>query len=360
MNCLRICLRKNTGVWGVLFLGLSLLLSACITPFPISKTQPPSNSPLERFDFTQPQMGLPFRLQFYAPDSETATVAANAAYERVRQLNQILSDYETDSELNQLSRTAGQNRDIRVSDDLWKVLAMAQRRAHESDGSFDISVGPLVTLWRKARREHQLPPLALINSGLGRVGFRHIILKPESQSVRLLIPHMHLDLGGIAKGYALDEALSILRRHGITRALVTGSGDMAIGDSPPGKSGWRIEIPPHDSQTNTPSSFIHLKNCGFATSGDTVQRLEINGIRYSHILNPKTGLGLTNHSAVWVVAKDGMTADSFSTMISVIGGFRSLELMAKHYPKVSYRILSHNKNCLEEYISPKFPQLQSH
>ncbi len=302
-------------------------------------------------------MGLPFRLVFYAPDTDVAAQAAAEAFKRVSELNNILSDYEPESELNRLSRSSGQNLEVKVSPELWKVLAMAQQRAKESDGAFDVSVGPLVTLWRKARRDHRLPEPGSIREAIGRVGYENIVLNPRTQTVRLLTPHMRLDLGGIAKGFALDEALRVLREHGCSRALVTGGGDMALGEPPPGKRGWKIEIPPLDSQTNEPSRLIELKNCGFATSGDAVQKLEFNGVRYSHIVDPKTGLGLTDHNLVYVIARDSMTADSYSTTLSVLGPLKSKTLWGHPKAPIKARMLRELNTAVEVFHLGKFPLL---
>jgi thiamine biosynthesis lipoprotein len=138
---------------------------------------------------------------------------------------------------------------------------------------------------------------------------------------------MRLDLGGIAKGYALDEALKVLYAHGLRRALVAGGGDMVAGEPPPGKRGWRIEVAPLDVTNAPPPCYVSLARSGLATSGDLFQHLEIQGQRYSHIVDPRTGIGLTDHSLVTVIARDGMTADSLSTAVSVLGPTRGVRLV---------------------------------
>ena len=147
--------------------------------------------------------------------------------------------------------------------------------------------------------------------------------------MELLVPNMRLDLGGIAKGYAVDEAMKILRQHGIRSALIAGGGDMAVGDAPPGKKGWKIEIAPIDLPNAPPKSFVLLKNRALATSGDIFQRLEIGGKRYSHIVDPRTGIGLTDHSLVTIIADNCTMADSLATAVSVLGPNEGLELIEK-------------------------------
>ena len=297
-----------------------LLLTAC-------STFPRHTEDLQRYEFSEPQMGLPFRIVVYARDKPTAEAAARAAFNRIKQLNDILSDYEDDSELSRLSRTAGSGQALKVSEELWLVLKRAQKLAEQTDGAFDVTVGPVVSLWRKARREKKLPEAARLAQALQAVGHKKLRLDSRRHTVQLLAPHMRLDLGAIAKGYAADEALKVLRRRGITRALVAGGGDMALGDPPPGKKGWRIEIAPLDTTNAPPARFVLVANAGLATSGDLFQHAEIGGKRYSHIVDPRTGIALTDHSLVTVIAPDAITADSLATAVSVLGPERGKKLI---------------------------------
>jgi thiamine biosynthesis lipoprotein len=282
---------------------------------------------LERFEFTQPQMGVPFRIVLYATGRPAAERAARAAFARISELNDIMSDYDTDSELNRLSRTAGTGQAVSVSPDLWRVLEQSQALASRSGGAFDVTVGPCVSLWRKARREKKLPRPDLLAKAVAATGWQKLQLDSHSRTAKLLVPEMKLDLGGIAKGYATDQALKTLRRHGITRALVAGGGDMSAGDPPPGKTGWRIEVAPLDVTNAPPPRFVWLARAGLATSGDVFQRVEMAGVRYSHIVDPKTGVGLTDHSLVTVIAPDCTTADGLATAVSVLGPERGLKLI---------------------------------
>lgn len=274
-------------------------------------------------------MGLPFRIVLYARDRTEALAAATAAYARIAELNQIMSDYEDDSELTKLSQSSGSGRWVPVSPDLWKVLDRSQQMAYATRGAFDVTVGPVVQLWRRARRQREMPPAERLAAALSAVGYQHLRLDPQTHSALLQVPHMRLDLGAIAKGYATDEAIRVLRERGIRSALVAGSGDMTFSDPPPGQPGWRIEVAPLDVTNAPPARHILLSNCGLATSGDVFQHVEIAGRRYSHIVDPRTGIGLTDHSLVTVVARDGMTADSLSTTISVLGPAAGLDLVRR-------------------------------
>ncbi len=282
---------------------------------------------LKKFVFEKAEMGLPFRVSLYAADETTARAGADAAFARIAEVNGVMSDYDSDSELSRLSQTSGQGRAVPLSPALWTVLAHAQAVAERTEGAFDITVGPLVNVWRRARRKQELPGAALLAEMRGRVGYKILRLDPERRTAELLAADMRLDLGAIAKGFACDEALAVLRRRGLPSALVGGGGDMAAGDPPPGQPGWRIEVAALDAPGAPPPQTIHLKNGGLATSGDLFQNVKIAGRRYSHIVDPRTGLGLTDHSLVTVIARDAMTADALSTAVSVLGPERGLKLV---------------------------------
>lgn len=285
----------------------------------------PAAEELRKFVFEKAEMGLPFRISIYAADETAAQAGAAAAFARIAELNAVMSDYDSDSELSRLGRTTG--RAVPVSPALWTVLTHAQAVAGRSDGAFDITVGPLVNLWRRARRKQELPAAAQLAEGRARVGYKKLRLDPEHRTAQLLAAEMRLDLGAIAKGFACDEARAILKKRGLPRALVGGGGDLAVGDPPPGQPGWRIEVAPLDAPGAPPPQTVLLKNCGLATSGDIFQRVEIAGRRYSHIVDPRTGLGLTDHSLVTIIAPDAMTADALSTAVSVLGPERGLRLV---------------------------------
>ena len=274
--------------------------------------------PLNRYEFDRAEMGVPFRIVLYAPSPAFAQRASDAAYARIKQLNDIMSDYDPDSELSRLSGTSGRGEAVHVNHDLWVVLARAQSLAERSGGAFDVTVGPYVNLWRQARREGTLPDPAQLRQAGQSVGYKLMKLDVTNHAVTLLAPNMRLDLGGIAKGYASDQGLHVLTRFGIGSALVSGGGDIAVSGPPPAKRGWRIELPPLDVTNAPPARFVLLTHAGLSTSGDLFQRLEANGKRYSHIVDPRTGIGLTDHSLVTVIAPDDFTADSLTKVMSVL------------------------------------------
>ena len=285
-----------------------------------------TDRPPARFEFNQIQMGMPFRLVVYARHEDSANAAASAAFARIKQLNGIMSDYDPDSELMQLCRTAGSGQPVQVSPDLKAVLSRALALSRKSDGAFDVTVGPIVKLWRKARKSKVLPPAAEIDAARKLVGYRNIRLDEQAGTVELLLAGMQLDLGGIGVGYAIDQALFVLKSRGIESALIDGSGDIGVSGPPPGQRGWRIGIAPLDADKE-PSRFLILKNGAVTTSGDAFQFVEVAGRRYSHIVDPSTGLGLTERSSVTVIAPDCTVADSYTKAVSVLGRERGLALI---------------------------------
>jgi thiamine biosynthesis lipoprotein len=279
-----------------------------------------------RHEFREPHMGTQFRLVLYTPDEPSANAASRAAFDRIAQLDAMLSDYQPDSELMQLCAKAG-GPPVPVSEELYFVLSRAIDTAKRSDGAFDPTVGPIIRLWRHARRQHKLPDPARIAEARKLVGYENVRVNAEDRTVELLKARMQLDLGGIAKGYAADEAMAVLKKHGVTRALVAASGDIVVSDPPPGESGWTIGIAPPEGATKPPRDFLLLRNTAVSTSGDTEQFVEIDGRRYSHIVDPATGLGLTNRLQVTVVAATGTASDSLATAVCVLGVDRGLKLI---------------------------------
>jgi thiamine biosynthesis lipoprotein len=296
-------------------------------------------------------MGTTFQVLLYAVDSAQAREAALAAFRRIDTLNAILSDYRDDSELNALCRTAGSGQWVRVSPDLWRVLRISHRAARKSNGAFDVTVGPVVRLWRRARRQHELPADAALSEARGRTGYAYVWYCPLRRAVRLQKPGMQLDPGGIGKGYAVDEALKVLKQNGIEAALVDGGGNLALGAPPPGKAGWQVQIGAMEGDTSQAVT-VTLHDVGVSTSGDRYQYVEIDGKRYSHIVDPATGAGLVNQCTVSVIAHNGTQADWLSTAASVLGPAKALRLVKK-VPKASAYILEPSADGFRRFSSLK-------
>ena len=278
-------------------------------------------------DFAEVVMGSEFRIVVHSADSSVVRVAARAAFARARDLDARLSDWRSDSELSRLSKIAGVDSCARVSPDLLYVLGRGQEFAIASEGSFDMTIGPMSRLWRWGRRRGQLASQARLRHAREAVGYRKLVVDSARQCVRLTAPEMRLDLGGIAKGYAADEMLRTLKAHGLTMALIDAGGDIVVGDPPPGSHGWLVQVSTVDESGRVVQESLRLTNAAVASSGDAYRYLEIDGIRYSHILDPMTGYGITVRRLVTAVARSAIEADALASAISVMGcdGLRLVE-----------------------------------
>ncbi|MEM1094767.1 MAG: FAD:protein FMN transferase [Bacteroidota bacterium] len=306
--------------------------------------------PLQRYAFSEPLMGTTFRVVVYAPSAAQAEAGVEAVWARMHELNQRLSNYIADSELMHLSATSGSGESIAVSDDLWTVLRAAEAVSRSTDGAFDVTIGPLTKPWRRAmRRQAWIDETAM--AGLRQsVSHQYVSFDAEGQAVRLERPGMLLDLGGIAKGYAADEALCVLGNFGLPHALVDAGGDLRAGLAPPGAAGWSLTLSGAD-QVASPTTY-RLADYAIASSGDRYQYLERDGLRYSHILDPRTGIGVTHHHQVTVVAPRGMLADAAASALSVLP-LADARAWVLGQPNLEARIEHRTEGVL--WTSPGFP-----
>ncbi|MCL2744684.1 MAG: FAD:protein FMN transferase [Planctomycetaceae bacterium] len=306
----------------------------------------------QRFEFERSEMGTLVRLVFYLETNETkdkAESTAEAIFAQFSELNQVFSDYDSDSEIMQLcSRSTelweSENRavSLSVSEDMFAVLKESKRIGELSDGAFDISVGPLVRLWRRAKHQNTLPTPSLLEQRRSLVGLSLWDLDESSKTLSLEKPDMRLDFGGIAKGYAVDKAIETALKHGVSRILVDAGGDIRVGTAPP--DGWKI---------GAGEELLQLENIAIAGSGSTEKFVEIDGIRYSHIVNPKTGIGLINSPLVYVTAPTAMEADALASAISVLGAEKGIALIDSQKNTAAKMIYTENGKT-QVFISKKW------
>ncbi len=244
-------------------------------------------------------MGTSARVIVYSPTADDAERASRAAYAEIAAVDAAMSDWSETSELSRLNREG----DLVVSPPLFEVIDAAVLFARMTDGAFDPTVGPVTALWRRG----VVPSPAELEEARSLVGWCRVTLDPATRRVRLE-PGMRLDLGGIAKGFAAERAL---RAVGDLPAMVELGGDLALGTPPPGAEGWRVALV--DGRT------LVVSRCFVSTSGDFERHVDADGVRYSHIVDPSTGLGLVSAPVVLVVAADGLTSDALSTATSVRG-----------------------------------------
>ena len=289
-------------------------------------------------------MGSPLNITLFSEDSAKALFLAKKSFQIADSLNLIFSDYLENSELNLLSKTAGMDTFTSVSPALWNIIKQSVEASQKCEGAFDISVGSIVKLWRKARKEKILPRKDILQKTLQSIGYQYIILDSVHHSVKLLRKNTTLDLGGIAKGYVAQVIIDFCKKQGVEKALVDAGGDLAM----TGKD-WRIGISIPNSE-ELMQGFLVLQNQAVATSGNRYQFVEIKGKKYSHIVNPHTGVGLTHQRNVTVIAPDGITADWLATACSVLSIKKALKLI-KYVPKCEVLMLEIRRGKLRQWQS---------
>ncbi|MCF6312249.1 MAG: FAD:protein FMN transferase [Verrucomicrobiales bacterium] len=310
----------------LILFALFPLLNSSIAQSPTPKQKPILLS------FQKPRMGTLFTIRLWSTpaDSQKARAAADAAFEEIGRLNSILSDYELNSELLLITRKP-KNTWLPASEDFINILSLSQQLSIATNGAFDVTAGPHIRNWRLSKRDRRLPRPERIQDAFSKTGYQKVAIDLKNKTVKFAVDGMRLDFGGIAKGYAADAALAILTQRGFPRAIVAGSGDIVVGDAPPGHpEGWAIGIRSLDQEDSKKlTDTVLLTHAAVSTSGDLQQFLDIDGKRYSHIVDPKTGLGLTERIGVTIIGPNAVTTDSTATAVSVMGKTRGLAYIEK-------------------------------
>lgn len=301
----------------------------------------PARAQTKKYHFSATKMGSPFNLVFVDKDSLHASKIAQSTLAFVDSLVSIYSDYDSSSELSRLSQLAGLG-PVKVSPGLLEILVKSKIAYEQSKHSFDISIGPLSLLWRKARKTHQFPDSVQVSTTKILVGLDQMIIDSIHSTVSLLKKGMRLDLGGIAKGYIAEKALLQLKKSGIDAALVDAGGDIVMSNPPLQSKGWVIGVNVPEEDEELLASKLVLKNCAVATSGDVYQFFLHNGKKYAHITDPRTGYGVTFQRNVTVIAKDGAKADWLATACSILPIAASIKLAEKQDAFVLITILENN------------------
>ena len=313
----------TVGCLGALLLaGWSSPPSSPAAPRPSEVSSPAgeeSISPsLARFEYVRMAMGGAARIVLFAPDETSARAAAIAAFDEIEAVEQALSDWRDASEVRiveqRLRETPGVA--VEISETLASCLARSLEVSKASDGAFDVTIAPVVEQWRVASRAGGLPPEPARRAALELVGWERVRLVEGDSSSLAAPPGTRFDFGGIGKGFGADRALAVLRQHGFERALVELGGDFAIGAAPPEAPGWTVAIA---TGLGDERLVLTLADCGVATSGDLERFVEVDGVRYSHLVDPRTGMGLTTSIAVTVIAPDATLADALASATSVLG-----------------------------------------
>lgn len=327
-------------------------------PQRLAAQEPTPSTKWQRFERTEVHMGSPFKIVFYSDDEKLANRAFEQAFGRIAQLDKVLSDYDLESETSRICASAPHLDFQPISSDLFAVLTISSQVGKKTEGAFDITVGPLTKLWRRTRRQKELPTKEVLTEALGETGVDGISLCTDKAAVRLTKKGMRLDFGGVGQGFAADEVLKILSEMGIRRALVNASGDVVAAEPPPGEKGWKVAIAGLEPKTKSPSKFVWLSRGSISTSGDAFQSVEIDGKRYSHIVDPKTGLGMQRRISATTFAQSGALADTLATALCVLPTKQGLEILAREFPGAEALILEMDGQERIETASRNFPHLE--
>jgi thiamine biosynthesis lipoprotein len=311
---------------AALIYGDARVSAAHIIGSAVEDARPPQAAALQRFEAVEPHMGTLVKITVFTTDEQAARKAFRAGFDRIGDLDATLSDYVADSELSRITREAV-GTPVPVSADLFAVLRASQALAVATGGAFDITQGPVIRLWRDARKLKRVPDAATLREASQRSGYRHMHLDERRRTVAFDIAGMALDVGAIGKGYAASEALTAITRAGVRSALVAVSGDLAFSDAPPGQQGWRIRVHRGDVGDATIPPVLLLTHAAVSTSGNAEQHLDVDGRRYSHVIDPASKAGLLEDITVTVIAPQGMDADGLDTAIGVLGPVKGLALV---------------------------------
>ncbi len=278
----------------------------------------------ELFQYERVRLGTTVHVRIHAPDRTRADRAVRAAFDRIDDLDRVLSDYRKESELSRLGGTSA-GYPIPVSKDLLAAVSRARVLSKGTGGAFDVTSGTLSALWREAFGRERLPSEDAVADAAARVGWSFMHIDEDRSEVLFDVEGMRLDMGAFGKGWIADAALAVLAGQGCPASLVEIGGDIAIGDPPPGRAGWSIGVALDETG---PSQTVVLSNCGVATSGDAEQHLEVDGARYSHLFDPRTGWAIAVPRAACVVAVDAATADALASAVCVLGPVAGRSLLA--------------------------------
>ncbi len=267
-------------------------------------------------------MGCAYAIDAYGVDADGVKRAVEEAFDEVDRIDRLMSNYKRDSALSRMNREAASHPVI-VEPELFDFIVAAMRYGRDSDGAFDITVGPLMKAWGFFRGEGRVPAAAELDAARRYVGLQHVILDPSARTIAFDDAGVELDLGGIAKGYAVDRAAAVLRHHDIASALISAGGSTIYGlGAPPGRDAWDVAIrdPLHAAKV---ALTAHLRDRGLSIAGTSEKSFEVDGVTYSHIMDPRSGRPVQGVLCVAVLASTGTAGDALDDAFFVLGPERS-------------------------------------
>ncbi len=308
---LTMILNKRIVQYSLIIVVFSLLLFSCARKRMVKKTET--------------IMGTSVTITVVAETAQEGAVAINAAMDEIRRLDEMMSLYRDDSEVTRVNMASGK-RPVTVSPEMIEVVENAIAVAKLTDGVFDITMGPLIVLWRMRTAEGKIPAEKEIARILPRVNYRNIVVNKKQSTLFLRRPDMIIDLGGVAKGYAADRAGEILKEYGIGSAVVAVAGDIRILGSRPDGSPWRIGVQ-HPRKPKTTLTVFDLTDTFISTSGDYERFVIKAGKRYHHIIDPRTGKPSTGIISATIIGDRGAIVDPLTTAIFILGREKGMQIV---------------------------------
>jgi thiamine biosynthesis lipoprotein len=296
-------------------------------------------------------MGSAFNLIIVSANSNKANHLARKSYELVDSLSHIFSNYDSSSELSKINASAGLL-PYKMSTAMLDLVQKSQDAYIQSKGAYDISIGPLSSLWRNARKAKLFPDSSTVLANKKLVGLNQVKINKRLGTIFLPNADMQLDFGGIAKGYIAQWVINYLKANGIQQALADAGGDIVMSGAPLNQKGWLIGVNLPETTDELMTKKLLLSNCSVATSGDVYQYIENKGVKYSHIINPLTGYGVTNLKNVTIIAKTGATADWLATACSILPIKEAKQLAISNQAALLITTIKNGKLVFE--ASPNF------
>ncbi len=304
-----------------------------------------------KFSYSEIKMGSAFNLIIVSANSNKANHLARKSYELVDSLSHIFSNYDSSSELSKINSSAGLL-PYKMSTAMLDLVQKSQDAYIQSKGAYDISIGPLSSLWRNARKAKLFPDSSTVLANKKLVGLNQVKINKRLGTIFLPNADMQLDFGGIAKGYIAQWVINYLKANGIQQALADAGGDIVMSGAPLNQKGWLIGVNLPETTDELMTKKLLLSNCSVATSGDVYQYIENKGVKYSHIINPLTGYGVTNLKNVTIIAKTGATADWLATACSILPIKEAKQLAISNQAALLITTIKNGKLVFE--ASPNF------
>jgi thiamine biosynthesis lipoprotein len=300
-----------TGAIGIVRLMAAVAVAA-------AAVQGATTASVHRHEAVRVSMGCTYSIVAYGETAAALPGAVEAALDEVDRIDRLMSHYKTESALSRLNREAARG-PVRVDAELFDFIAESLRYSRESDGAFDITVGPLMKAWGFFRGEGRVPPDAELAVVRERVGYRHVVLDQARRTIAFDTDGVELDLGGIAKGYAVDRAAAVLKAASVPAALVSAGGSTTLGiGAPPGLRGWSVDVQdPIDARKVALT--VNLRDRALSISGSYGKSFEEGGVTYSHIMDPRTARPVQGMLSVAVLTDTGMAGDALDDLFFVAG-----------------------------------------